>query len=253
LDEMVEVGSHLRGVSTVGATEVARQRRPRRWGHSGGRRWWLGGPAAPVRHGGGKGGFKQQERARRRGSPRGQVGVGAAANFYGEAAAPGVGAAPRGRGDGGGGNRCSGVDEREMGQKKGDEAAAGGFSSDLVVRGKDGKRGGGPTGAVAWRRRGREEGADMVVGSAGRPATAPGCRAWVAALPREQGRGRARATRCRRLTHGPERDGGPDVSGGVWERAGERGRATMGCRQAGPGNTVPGQRFNRYFEPIQNI
>jgi hypothetical protein len=68
-----------------------------------------------VRHGGGKGGFKRRELAQRHGSPRGQVGSGATTNFYGEAAAPGARAAPRGRGEGGGGNGCPGVDEREMG------------------------------------------------------------------------------------------------------------------------------------------
>jgi hypothetical protein len=81
-----------------------------------------------VRHGGGKGGFKWRERAQRRGSPRGWVGAGVAANFYGKAVAPSARAAPRGQGEGGGGNGCSGVDEREIGRKKGDGAVAGGFS-----------------------------------------------------------------------------------------------------------------------------
>jgi hypothetical protein len=216
-DEMVEVGSHLRGVSMVGATEVARQRCPRWWGHSGGCQRWLGEPAAPVRHGGGKVGFKRQERARRRGSPRGQVGVGTAANFYGEAAAPGAGAAPRGRGHGGGGNRCSVVDEREMGQKKGTKRRPSAFQAAWwrraeMEKGEGGLRalsrggGGGKRGLVWWL---------AVRGDRQRPL-AIGRGRWHCHANREGG-GRGR------LTRGPERDGGPDVSGGVWERAGERG------------------------------
>jgi hypothetical protein len=98
----------------------------------------LGGPAAPVIHGGGKCGFKRRERAQRRDSPRGRVGGSVAANFYGEVVAPDARAASRGGGEGGRGNGCSGTDEREMGQKK-DGAAASGFSSGSVVRGREGK------------------------------------------------------------------------------------------------------------------
>jgi hypothetical protein len=100
---------------------------------------------------------------------------------------------------------------------------------------------------------GRGGGASAAVRSARWPATTSGRWARAAALPHEQGMGRARAMRFERLTHGPERDGGPGVSGGVRERAGERGQAAMGCQQVGPGNTVPLRQFKRYFEPIQNI
>jgi hypothetical protein len=41
--------------------------------------------------------------------------------------------------------------------EKGDGAVADGFSSGPVARGREGKRGGGPTGAAMWRRR-RDEG-----------------------------------------------------------------------------------------------
>jgi hypothetical protein len=100
---------------------------------------------------------------------------------------------------------------------------------------------------------GRGGGASMAVGSTRRPAVDPGHRARAVALPHEQGRERVRATRCGRLTHGPERDGGPNVRGGMRDRMGERGQAMTGRRQAGPGNTVPRRRLKLFFEPIQNI
>jgi hypothetical protein len=112
-----------------------------------------------VRHGGGKGGFKRRELAQRHDSPRGRVGSGATANFYGEAAAPGARAAPRGRGEGGGGNGCPGVDEREMGQKKRTERQPTAFQA-AWWRGAEREKGeGGPTCATTWRGRTREEGA----------------------------------------------------------------------------------------------
>jgi hypothetical protein len=93
-----------------------------------------------MRHGGGKGGFKWRERARRRGSSRGRVGGGVAANFYGEAAAPDARDAPWGRGEGGGGNGCSSMDEREMGQKKGMERWPAAFQAARWHRAERGKR-----------------------------------------------------------------------------------------------------------------
>jgi hypothetical protein len=201
---MAEGGAHPRGGSTVGATEAARWKRPRRWGRSGGRQWWLGGLAASVRHEGGKGRFKQREQAQRRGSPRGRVGGDTAANFYGEATAPGAQVAPRDRGEGSEGNRWSGVDEREMGQKM-EWSGSRRLFKRLDGVGQRGKRGGGALWARPRGRGGRRGGGSgAVVDSAGRPTMAPGHRARAIALPHEQGRGRERATRCGRLTRRPE-------------------------------------------------
>jgi hypothetical protein len=112
-----------------------------------------------VRHEGGKGRFKQREQAQRRGSPRGRVGGGTAANFYGEATAPGARVAPRDRGEGSGGNRCSGVDEREMGQKMEWSGSRRLFKrlDGVGQRGKKGRRG--PVGTATWKR--REEGGGL--------------------------------------------------------------------------------------------
>jgi hypothetical protein len=112
----------------------------------------------------------------------------------------------------------------KYGGKRGDGAVAGGFSSGSVARGRERKRGGGPAGAGAWKRRMREVGGGRgaAVSSMGRSAMAPDGRAREVALSRKQGRGWARATRCGRLTRGTEGDEGPGVSGGVQERERER-------------------------------
>jgi hypothetical protein len=85
-----------------------------------------------------------------------------------------------------------------------------------VARGEREEGKGGPAGSAAWRRR-EQGGTGTVVSSVG-----------AVALPCEQGRGRAWAMRCGRLTRGPKQDGGPGVSSGVQERAGKRGRAATG-------------------------
>jgi hypothetical protein len=103
--------------------------------------------------------------------------------------------------------------ERKRGAR---DAAVSGFSSDSVVRGKEGKRGGLCGRGHAEKEDEGRGGPSMAVGSAGRLAMAP----------RSSGAGDA----VWRLTHGPERDGGPGVSGGVWERAGERDQVAMGRR-----------------------
>jgi hypothetical protein len=105
-------------------------------------------------------------------------------------------------------------------------------------RGKNGEGGGG---------------VGVAVGSVGWMTTAPDHRARVAALPREQGRGRVRATRCGWLTRGPERDRGPGVSGGVREReagqrrgADRRARATQ-CRGCGSNGILNRFKTFKYF------
>jgi hypothetical protein len=83
-----------------------------------------------------------------------------------------------------------------------------------------------------------------MVDSVGRPARAPGRRAWVVALPREQGRGRARAMR------GPERVGDPMSAAGCVREQEER-PGSDGAPTRGPGGTVPsGGNSNRISNKI---
>jgi hypothetical protein len=149
-------------------------------------------------------------------------------------------AAPSARGEGGGGNGCLGVDEREMGQKKGMERRPATFQATRWRGAEGGKGEGVPCGRshVEMEEEGRG-GPGMVVGSAGRPATTPDRRAWAAALPREQGRGRGWATQCGRLTRRLERDGDPvSVTGHGRERPGGDGAPTGGPGQHSAGAAV---------------
>jgi hypothetical protein len=153
-----------------------------------------------------------------------------------------------------------GVDEREMGQKKGMERRPATFQA-ARWRGAEGGKGEGvPCGRshVEMEEEGRG-GPGMVVGSAGRPATTPDRRAWAAALPREQGRGRGWATQCERRTRRLERDGGPGVSDRARERearwrwgADRRARATQ-CRGGGSNGILNRFKTFKWFTWIQKF
>jgi hypothetical protein len=88
--------------------------------------------------------------------------------------------------------------------EKGDGAVADDFSSGPVARGREGKRGGGPTGAAVWRRRRDEGGASTAVGSVEQPAMPPQPSGVGGGIAARTGKGVGRATRCGRLSRGPD-------------------------------------------------